>query len=66
MTAPAEPEALRRLQELLTRLEAAHRELEKTDDAAHAVEIRRELAELAREVQGEIEQARREAPDALG
>ena len=41
-------------------------ELERTDDPAHAVEVLRDLAELAREVQAEVEQARREAHDALG
>jgi division protein CdvB (Snf7/Vps24/ESCRT-III family) len=61
-----DPGAIGRLQELLARLEEAHAELEKTGDAARAVEILRDLAELAREVQSEIERARREAPDALG
>jgi hypothetical protein len=64
--ATGDPEAVDRLQELLARLEEAHAELEKTDDAARAVEILRDLGELAREVQVEIEQARRDAPDALG
>ena len=61
-----DPEAISRLEELLQRLEDAHAELEKTDDAARAVEILRDLAELARDVQSQIEQARREAPDAFG
>jgi hypothetical protein len=59
-----EPEPVRRLQELLDRLEAARLELEKTEDAERAVAILQELAELAKEVQGEVERARREAPDA--
>ena len=63
MTTP-EPEPVRRLQELLDRLEAARLELEQTEDAERAVAILQELAELAKEVQGEVERARREAPDA--
>lgn len=59
-----EPEPVRRLQELLDRLEAARLELEQTEDAERAVAILQELAELAKEVQGEVERARREAPDA--
>ena len=63
--ATGDPDAITRLQELLARLEEAHAELEKTEDSARAVEILRDLADLAREVQAEIEQARRDAPDAL-
>jgi exonuclease VII small subunit len=59
-----EPESVRRLQELLDRLEAARTELEGTEDPERAVGILQELAELAKEVQAEIDQARREAPDA--
>ena len=59
-------DSVARLQELLDRLEAARAELERTDDSARAVEILRDLAELARDVQAELEQARREAPDAIG
>lgn len=60
----AEPEPVRRLQELLDRLEAARAELERTEDPQRAVEILQDLSELAKEVQTEIDQARREAPDA--
>ena len=63
MTTP-EPEPVRRLQELLDRLEAARVELEQTEDAERAVAILQELAELAKEVQAEVERARREAPNA--
>jgi hypothetical protein len=49
-----------RLQELLDRLEAARKRLEETDDPERAVDILRELADLAKEVQVEIERARRE------
>jgi hypothetical protein len=53
-----------RLQELLDRLEAARGRLEAADDPEQAVEVLSELGELAREVQVEIERARREGPDA--
>jgi hypothetical protein len=59
-----EPEHVRRLQELLERLESARAELEGTEDAERAVAILQELAELAKEVQAEVERARRETPDA--
>jgi hypothetical protein len=48
-----------RLQELLDRLEAARKRLEETDDPERAVAVLRELADLAKEVQAEIERARR-------
>jgi hypothetical protein len=60
----AAPEPVRRLQELLDRLEVARAELEHAEDPERAVEILQELSELAKEVQAEIDQARREAPDA--
>lgn len=56
----SEPEAVGRLEELLDRLEAARAQLEATEDPERAVEILTDLAELAKEVQGEIERARRE------
>ncbi|MGH3007005.1 MAG: hypothetical protein ACRDOS_14120 [Gaiellaceae bacterium] len=59
------PEPVRRLEELLERLESARVELEQTDDADRAVAILQELAELAKKVQTEVERARRE-PDAQG
>jgi len=49
-----------RLEELLKRLEEARMRLENTDDPEQAVEVLRELAEVAKEVQAEIERARRE------
>jgi hypothetical protein len=60
----SEPEPVERLQELLGRLEVARAELERTEDAERAVAILQDLAELAKEVQAEVERARREAPDA--
>jgi hypothetical protein len=53
-----------RLQELLERLEGARARLEAAEDPEQAVEVLGELGELAREVQVEIERARREGPDA--
>jgi hypothetical protein len=55
----SEREPVARLQELLDRLEAARKRLEETEDPDRAVETLRELAELAKEVQAEIERARR-------
>ncbi len=60
----SEPESVARLQELLQRLEATLAELESTEDSERAVERLGDMAELAREVQAEIDRARREGPDA--
>ena len=56
----SQPDPVGRLQELLDRLEASRKRLEETDDPERAVDVLRELAELAKEVQVEIERARRE------
>jgi metal-sulfur cluster biosynthetic enzyme len=58
-------ESLTRLEELLRRLEQARNRLEEVDDPEVAVDVLAELSELAREVQAEVERARREGPDAL-
>ncbi len=50
-----------RLQGLLDRLEAARARLEGLEDPEQAVDVLGELSELAREVQAEVERARREA-----
>ena len=60
MTGPAE-ESLRRAEGLLERLEHARAKLEATSDPEEAIEILGELAEIAKQVEAEIEQARREA-----
>jgi phosphoglycerate-specific signal transduction histidine kinase len=60
----SEPEHVQRLQELLDRLESARAKLEQTEDSERAVAILQDLAELAKEVQAEVERARREVPDA--
>ena len=57
----SEPDAVDRLQELLEKVEAARAALETADDPERAVEILQELADLAKEVQAEVERARREA-----
>ena len=54
-----------RLEGLLTRLEDERARLEAVGDADEAVAILGRLAELAREVQAEIDRVRREADDAL-
>lgn len=59
-----ETEAENRLQELLARLDATLSDLEQAEDSEGAVDRLTEMAELAREVQAEIERLRREAPDA--
>jgi hypothetical protein len=56
-----QPDAVARLQELLEKVEAARVELETADDPERAVQILQELADLAKEVQAEVERARREA-----
>ena len=57
----SEPDAVQRLQDLLEKVEAARAALEATDDPERAVQILQELADLAKEVQAEVERARREA-----
>jgi hypothetical protein len=56
----SEQDPVTRLQQLLDRLEVARKRLEETQDPEQAVDTLRELAELAKEVQAEIERARRE------
>jgi hypothetical protein len=57
-----EPESVNRLQDLLGRLEKARAQLEATEDPEQAVEVLQSLADLAKEIQVEIERARREGP----
>ncbi|HYM64045.1 MAG TPA: hypothetical protein VES61_05140 [Gaiellaceae bacterium] len=61
----SEPESAVRLQELLARLETTLAELEKTENSEVAVEKLADMAELAKQVQSEIDRAKREGPDAL-
>jgi hypothetical protein len=57
----SEPDAVARLQELLDKVEAARGELEGVEDPERAVQVLQELADLAKEVQAEVERARRDA-----
>ena len=54
-------DSLRRAEELLTRVEQARARLDSTDDPNAALDVLGELAELAKEVEGEIQRAKREA-----
>ena len=58
--------SLERAEELLQRLEAARAKLEATDDPEQAIEVLGELSELARAIEAEIQQAKREAEGGLG
>jgi hypothetical protein len=60
MSSPAE-ESLRRAEELLDRLERTRVRLEQTADSEEAIDVLGELAEIAKQVEAEIERARREA-----
>ena len=58
-----EPESVARLQELIERLERARTQLEATEgDPERAVDVLQSLAEVAKEIQAEIDLARREGP----
>jgi hypothetical protein len=69
MSEPVEPDdpgaerALRRAEELLARLEQARARLEATDDPEAAIDVLGELAEIAKQIEGEIAEARRRAED---
>jgi hypothetical protein len=52
---------LGRAEELLARLEAQREKLEATDDADQAIEVLQELADLARQIEVELQAARRAA-----
>jgi exonuclease VII small subunit len=54
-------ESLSKAEHLLARLEAARVRLDETQDPDKAIEILQELAELAREVEGELQRAKRAA-----
>ena len=60
MSTPAE-DALRRAEELLDRLEQTRARLESTADPDQEIDVLSELAEIAKQVEAEIELARREA-----
>jgi hypothetical protein len=54
-------DSLRRAEELMERLEETRARLEATSDPDAAIEILSELAELAKDVEGALSQAKREA-----
>jgi hypothetical protein len=54
-------ESLNKAEDLLARLESARAKLDQTDDPDQAIEILQELAELAKEVEGELQRAKRAA-----
>jgi hypothetical protein len=57
----AAEESLKRAEELLERLEQTRARLEATDDPEAAIDILGELADIAKQVEAELEQARRDA-----
>jgi exonuclease VII small subunit len=57
----AAEEALKRAEELLERLEQTRARLEATKDPDEAIDILAELAGIAKQVEAELEQARRDA-----
>ena len=60
-------ESLGRAEDLLARLEAARARLDETEDPEQAIDILQELSELAKEVEAELQRARRAAEtDAAG
>ena len=59
-------DALKRAELLMARLEDARARLEATDDPNTAVDVLQELADLAKEVEEELQRARDEAGNADG
>ena len=54
-------DSLNNAENLLARLEVARVRLDETQDPDQAIEILQELAELAKEVEGELQRAKRAA-----
>jgi hypothetical protein len=54
-------ESLRRAEELMERLEQSRTRLEETTDPEAAIDILSELAEIAKEIEAALSQAKREA-----
>jgi hypothetical protein len=54
-------ESLNNAENLLARLESARTQLDETQDADKAIEILQELAELAKQVEAELQRAKRAA-----
>jgi hypothetical protein len=54
-------ESLRRAEELLERLERTRQELESTADPDRAIEVLSELAQIAKDVEAELNRAKQES-----
>ena len=54
-------ERLKNAEELLDRLERTRARLEETTDPDEAIEVLTELSEIAKEVEAQLQQAKREA-----
>jgi hypothetical protein len=54
-------ERLKNAEELLDRLERSRSRLESATDPDQAIEVLQELSEIAKEVESELQQAKREA-----
>jgi hypothetical protein len=54
-------DSLSKAEDLLARLESARVKLDQTDDPGQAIEVLQELYELAKEVEGELQRAKRAA-----
>jgi hypothetical protein len=54
-------ESLNKAEDLLARLEAARARLDDTQEPDQAIELLQELAELAKEVEAELQRAKRSA-----
>jgi len=54
-------ESLRRAEQLLERLERTRQELESTEDPDRAIEILSELAQIAKDVEVELNRAKQES-----
>jgi hypothetical protein len=59
----AAEESLKRAEALLERLEKTRERLEATQDPDVAIDILAELADIAKQVEAELEQARRDAAE---
>jgi hypothetical protein len=60
-TDDAATDALERAEQLLERLERSREALETTDDPEQAIEVLSELAEIAKQIEVEISEAKRRA-----
>ena len=69
MTGEAEPQggtasdALERAERLLERLERSREKLESTEDPEEAIDVLTELAQIAKEIEAEIAEAKRRADE---